>query len=236
LSKQEIAGIQISRKGMFVWIGLILFIAGWMFVLGILVGRGAAPVKLEVGKLEKELAELKAKMLKQEQAKVDAQASGKDGEKPSLGFYEALKSPQKEAPPFKALPQTSPKPRPVPEPKKPENKPAPVPKPQPVPPAVPSPEPRTKRVPPPKPATSPAVQKGRFAVQVAAVQAVQNAEKLVARLKAKGYRAYHVRSEIAGRGVWHRVRVGAFEDRQAADKMLARLKSDHFSGMVVSTK
>ena len=70
---------------------------------------------------------------------------------------------------------------------------------------------------------------------MAAVQSAQSAEQLAARLRKQGYRAYQLRSDVAGKGVWYRVRVGAFEDRGAADRMLAKLKADHFGGMVVGT-
>ena len=83
--------IHVTRRGLLVWIGLVVFIAGWMFVLGILVGRGTAPVTLNAHKLETELAKLKARMVQKEEAKVEAQASGTDKQKSELGFYEALK-------------------------------------------------------------------------------------------------------------------------------------------------
>ena len=58
----------------------------------------------------------------------------------------------------------------------------------------------------------------------------------MAELRKKGYQAYQIRSEVAGKGVWYRIRVGAFEERAAAAKMLARLKGDKYTGMVVSTR
>ncbi|MEJ2158792.1 MAG: hypothetical protein P8X96_25975, partial [Desulfobacteraceae bacterium] len=102
MSKKKPSGLQISPKGKLVWGGLVVFIAGWMFVLGIMVGRGMAPVNLEVGKLEKELADLKAKMMDQEKAKVEAQLSGKESHLPVLEYPEALTSSKKEEP-FKSL-------------------------------------------------------------------------------------------------------------------------------------
>jgi len=236
MSPTSAPAVQISRKGLFIWIGLIIFISFWMFVLGVMVGRGMSPVNLETGKLEKELAELKAKMLKQEQEEVASQAEGKAGEKPQLGFYEALKDPGKEAvfKPVKPVEPPAPKPLPVP--------PVRVPKPQvEVPaPSVPAPEP--KREPPPAPPKAPPAEPrdtsamGYFAVQVAAVQDVKGAQALVADLRSKGYQAYQIRSEVAGKGVWYRIRVGGFEDRGAAEKVLKQLKGDKYGGMVVSTK
>lgn len=227
------AGMQISRKGVFVWAGLIVFIAGWMFVLGIMVGRGMAPVNMELGKLEKELAELKAKMLRQEQAKVDAHVAGKGDAKKQLGFYEALKSPRQETDSFKPVPPVADKPKAPPEPKP---RPASKPKPEPV--AKPKPEPaaKPKHAPSPKPQSAAAVEKGRFTVQIASVQDGRNAQNLVDRLRKQGYRSYQIRTEVPGKGIWYRVRVGAFDNRGDADQMLARLKGDKYGGMVVSTR
>ncbi len=246
MAKKKTSGIHISRKGMLVWGGLIVFVAGWMFVLGIMVGRGIAPVNMEVGKLEQELADLKAKMLEQEKAKVEAQISGKENNLPELGYPEALTSGKKEEP-FKSLPKkstakvkkrvpeqpkkTAVKPKPAPKPK-----PVPKPKPKPAPADKPAVSPKQKSSPKPKPAPQTVAQKGRFSIQVAAVQNAQSADQLAARLRKQGYRAYRLRSEVAGKGVWYRVRVGAFENRGEADRVLTKLKADNFSGMVVSTQ
>jgi cell division septation protein DedD len=238
--------VQFSRKGLIIWIGLIIFVCFWMFVLGILVGRGLTPAGLETGKLEKELAELKSRMLDQEQKKVEAQAAGKSDEKHELGFYEVLKDPGKQKPfkPVKPIEPAAPKTLPVPKYLPPE--PAPprpavaVPEPAPVPavetpaPPKPKPAPVSKAAAPPKPPAAPA--SGRFSIQVASVQESQGAEKLVGELRKKGYQAYQVRSEVAGKGVWYRIRVGAFEDRGSAEKMLGRLKGEHYHGLVVSTR
>ncbi len=238
--KKPTPGIHISRKGLAIWIGLVVFIAGWMFVLGIMVGRGIAPVNIEVGKLEKELADLKAKMLNQQEARVAEQVSGKGTDSSRLGFYEELKSGKKKEP-FKSLPQAkiTPKPAPVkPAPKKSvtQAKPEPTSKPQPVvkPKAKPQTTPKLKSKPKPKPKQ--VAQKGRFTIQIAASQDAKKAEVLVAKLRKKGFRAYQMRSEVAGKGVWYRVRVGAFENRGAADKMLAKLKASQYDGMIVGTK
>jgi len=238
-SNKKPSGIKISPRGKLVWGALIVFIAGWMFVLGIIVGRGMAPVNLEVGKLEKELADLKAKMMDQQKAEVEAQLSGKKSHLPVLEYPEALTSSKKQES-FKSLPQRPPeKNRKVPQTEKapekvPTKKPAAEPKPAPK----PKPAPAVKQVAASKPKEAPrtAPQKGHFSIQVAAVQNAQSAEQLTARLRKQGYQAYHVRSKVAGKGVWYRVRVVAFEARGAADRMLAKLKADHFGGMVVSTQ
>jgi hypothetical protein len=80
----------LPRKGLAVWIGLTLFACGWMFVLGILVGRETVPVKFDMEKLQNELATLKEAVVKKEldQYKI---ASSDDIDKTKMGFYETLK-------------------------------------------------------------------------------------------------------------------------------------------------
>jgi cell division septation protein DedD len=238
LAKAGNTMIRLSRKGVMIWIGLMLFIAGWMFVLGILVGRGMAPVNLDAGKLEQELAALKARMLRQEQAQVDARASGQNGGPSDLGFYEALKDPKAEKP-FAPLPKPKPvktpsaavspppvsAPKPVPQPK-PKPKPKPVVKPQPAPQPAPKPAAAARA----KPAG------GKFTVQVAALKDPGSAANLVAELRKKEFRAYQIRTEVSGKGVWYRVRVGAFTDRSHAEATAGRLKAQRYGAMVVRSQ
>ena len=89
--KDQKATIQITRKGVFIWAALFFFIAAWMFVLGILVGRGTAPVTLDMDRLEKELFELKSALLKKENAQFENSADRQAAPPIELGFYEALK-------------------------------------------------------------------------------------------------------------------------------------------------
>lgn len=229
--------IQISRKGLLVWIGLLVFVAIWMFILGVMVGRGMAPMNLEAGKLEKELAAQKDRMLKEKQEAEVSAADGQTDEKPQLGFYEALKNPGRETPfqpakpvkPMRRKPAAADSaaraPRPGP---KAAALPTPLSKPKPGPVSTQKTDSASK----PAPASPP----GHFAVQVASVRDIKGAERMVSRLRAKGYPAYQLRSDVAGKGIWYRIRVGGFEDRNAAANILRKLKNDKFGGMVVSTK
>ncbi len=223
--------IQISRRGVLVWTGLFLFVAVWMFVLGIMVGRGTAPVDLEKDKLVQELAARKAEILARERSRVEEQVSGEPGEQPQLGFYEALKNPGDEK--RMKIPDL-PKPRPeavAGSAPRPEEKNAAVKPPAPVEKAPPTTDPK-----PQKAAPAPSSSGDRFTVQVAAVQDVQGATGLVNRLRKKGYRAYQIRSEVAGKGVWYRVRVGAYPSRQAAEAAMKKLKNDRYKGIIVHTR
>ena len=236
MARSSSSTIQISRRGLFIWIGLIVFISFWMFILGVMVGRGMAPVNLESGKLDKELTELKTQMLQKKQETATSPTTGQTEEKPQLGFYEALKNPGKEAT-FKPVKPVRPlKPKPAAKPPTASRKTV---RKVPVPP-VSEPKSITPQPAAPKPGseTKPekAVDEGYFAVQVASVQDLKGADKLVAELRDKGYHAYRIRSEVRGKGVWYRIRVGGFEDRGSAANMLKKLKDDKYGGMVVSTK
>ena len=233
--------LQFTRKRLFVWGGLVFFVMGWMFVLGILVGRGTAPIPLKAHELEQELQALKASMLQKQQDEIETRVNQGDAPTTELGFYEALKKP-----PAKAQHQIADSPKPVSKPsrtsesaEKRSSTPAPVPtikppKPEPI----PSSPVAANPAPTPKPAaseTTPPAAKGRFTIQVGSFKEAESADSMVSKLRSKGYPAYHLRTELPGKGVWYRVRVGAFEARSAAETMLAKLNGEKVSGMVVGT-
>ena len=62
-----------------------------------------------------------------------------------------------------------------------------------------------------------------WAVQVNAYRLEKDAENLARKLKAKGYDAYIVSSEVRGR-TWYRVRVGRFDTRDQARELQDTLK------------
>jgi cell division septation protein DedD len=64
---------------------------------------------------------------------------------------------------------------------------------------------------------------GLFTIQVGAFQQKEEAEQLAFRLKEHGYDAYVVLANIPNKGIWHRVRVGHYKERdfatQAGEKL-----------------
>jgi cell division septation protein DedD len=203
---------EIGRKGTTTWICLIVFVSAWMFVLGIFVGRGTAPVKFDIENLQKELAALKEAVVKEGQERFKI-GSDPASAKMELGFYEALKETRPSAlhkvkqPVRKktALPQKKAKAR---QPKKVE-----------------------------KPASSGKQTKTEagagFTIQVASLKDMKVAAEIAEMLKKKGYQAYTVSAKIPGRGVWHRVRIGHFKNRSDAGDILSRLKKDKYRPIVV---
>lgn len=236
MAKQQTKGIHISRKGVFIWLGLIIFIAGWMFVLGILIGRSGAPLKLGEGKHQKEMASLKAKKVEHKQAEAIKKTPGQKTEKQTFNHHnhEALKSPPKKKTPRVPIAKAPQKAKPVPKPKKPktEKKPEITSKPKTQPQSKPSKTLNTKH----KTETNTQTPKGQFTIQIAAVKNANRAQGLVAELRKKGYQAYHTYAEVAGKGKIYRIRVGGYKNKSAANKILAKLKSAKYNGFIISTK
>lgn len=208
----------------------LFVLSAWMFGLGVWVGRGTAPLRFDITKLETELAEMTARLLQEEQQRTTI-AQEAAGDWANLDFYEALKKsgddplPDPEGPrdtggtaadrsetakpkkSLKAATRTAAAP------------------PQAVkePPAVKSPS-----------AASPPAAAGELTIQVASLKDPGDAARLVQTLQARGFAAYRVTGQITGKGTWYRVRVGAFKDRGTAQAVLERLKNQKFDGLVIS--
>ena len=101
-------------KGTGKWLCLISFVAAWMFVLGIFVGRGTAPVQFDIEKLQKELVALKEAVIKKEKKRFKVDSDTGKG-RVDLDFYEELKAtkPKKESRTEKKVVDVRPSPQPV---------------------------------------------------------------------------------------------------------------------------
>jgi len=87
--------LQLTSKGITLSVCLLVLISAWMFVLGVLVGRGTAPVDFDIAELQKELIALKESIIRQQQEKETVEIPTFKEEK-ELDFYEALKKSQKD--------------------------------------------------------------------------------------------------------------------------------------------
>jgi septal ring-binding cell division protein DamX len=75
--------------------------------------------------------------------------------------------------------------------------------------------------------------KGRYSVQVAAVNDRADAEETAARIKRQGFEVVTVRASVKGK-VWYRVRVGSFPSQQAAAQAAGIFRSAYgYDAMVV---
>jgi cell division protein FtsN len=207
--------LQLTSKGFFLGLCLLFLISGWMFVLGVLVGRGTAPVNFDIQALQKELLALKESMVKQEKKAMETD-SAKTGDKSSLEFYEALKKKgkdeqiqiiEKKTPPAAPPPSTLTSQKRVSKSKDTQEK---------------------KTLAGVKPSPS-----GALAVQVASTKDAASAEALVKKLMQLGYAGFSTKAEIPDKGTWYRVRVGPYRTKAEAEQMLQELTKDTFKGIIV---
>jgi cell division septation protein DedD len=241
--------IVLSRRKIAGWVFLIFFLCAWMFILGILVGRGTAPVKFDIAALEKKL-EASKEADGGEQTKAPAPKNPvvvKD--KTKLEFYEALKE-NKVDPDVPALqkPEAAKgkieKPAPKAVPKEPKNKTAPKTA------SAKSASQKTGKQKPEPTASSqikkPAKEKGQapvvaptnstgpvYTIQAASVKDPKDADRMVQKLKKSGYPAYRVIGKIPGKGIWFRVRIGEYKRKSEALNVMNKMKKEGLKPILV---
>jgi cell division septation protein DedD len=233
--------IVLTRRKIAGWFFIIFFLCAWMFILGVLVGRGTAPVKFDIAAIEDKLAGSK-ETDSAGQPEMPAQMDDltvKD--KTKLDFYEALKEnredlkttvlqPPKavERKPEEADAKTiTPKPtsekttsqNAVPQ----ESKPGVIPQ---------------KKEPKQDQEKVAAVAKTNaagptYTIQAASVKDPKDADQLVEKLKKAGYPAYRVIGKIPGKGVWFRVRIGEYRGKAEALGVMDKLKKDGLKPILV---
>jgi cell division septation protein DedD len=210
--------VQLSRRALAGWVVVVFIISAWMFALGVMVGRGTAPVSFDTERLKRTLESLQG-----------SQQAARSGPRPGptemknktdLGFYEALPKKREDTDlPNISRPPSAARAEPA-APKMPEaSGPAKVEKPAAAAPA------------PPLPAS--AAPGKPFTVQVSAVKSEEEARRLLEKLRQRGYAGYIEPVAIPEKGTWYRVRMGEFPSRDLARSTMDRLKKDGFSPVVV---
>ena len=239
--------IVLSRKKIAGGLFLILFLCAWMFVLGVLVGRGTAPVKFDIAALgekigtpKKDDATLPKKMPTQKEA-----VSVKD--KTELDFYEALEEnkPDTKVPLLKKPKAAEPKiEKPV---EKTDSQ-----KPQKASPPKRAPAKTDPHAAAPqkiKPLATAQKKKSTkekisvvekthaagpiYTIQAASVRNAKDADQLVQKLKKSGYPAYRAIGKIPGKGIWFRVRIGNYKNKTEALSIMKKLKKDGHKPILV---
>jgi cell division septation protein DedD len=216
-------GFVLSRRAMIGWVFVLFIVSGWMFGMGVMVGRGTAPVHFDVDQLKRTIEGL-------QKAARDPQRSGGPVEstemkdKTKLDFYDMLPKNREDS----DLPNL-PKPAPPP---------APTPRPEPAPRAVEPPAPKPEKpAAPPSPAAAPppaAASTGKgFTVQVSAVKSEEEARRMLERLRQRGYAGYLEPITTPDKGTLYRVRMGEFPSKEFARSTLDRLQKDGFEPQVV---
>ncbi len=191
------------------WLALLVLVAALNFVLGLLVGRGTAPIHFDIQALETELARLRDAELQAEIKRFRVAMEG-EGDRSTLDFYHELK-------------QDGPLRKPLPGPDTVSKPAAPTPKP---------PPPAAKPAPAAKPETTPV--QGAVVLQVAALREAEAARKVESRLRDQGFTVRIVKAQVEGRGTWYRVRVGPFATPEATQEARERLMKLKYKPIVVN--
>jgi len=183
------------------WLWAIFLISGCMFIVGVLVGRGTAPVKFDIQALQNEIRALKAR-----EKRVQALHH-----KIEPGFYEELKKPVEAPPALQAKKPAEKKSGPPAAVKKPSVKPSPT---------------KNEKVRVEKVLRELGGSDKPLTIQVSSLKDHALAQRTEKALKAAGYHAYVITAIVPGKGVWHRVRLGAFADKQDAAPVMKKLKAE----------
>jgi DedD protein len=77
-----------------------------------------------------------------------------------------------------------------------------------------------------KTALAPEGSQGGYQIQVASFKKQSDADAFVQELRERGHPAYREAAYVAGRGMWHRVRIGPFKSKFAADRYAEKLRDD----------
>jgi cell division protein FtsN len=221
----------LTRRAIFGWLAVIFLVCAWMFIIGVLVGRGTAPIKFDIAKLQKKLEASKGNLENQNQG-LTQEGTGFLKDKTKLDFYEVLPQNREDTKiDGKVLtPKVKEKIEPLPKKKSSANITASKPK-----------KKKSQKSEPVKPRKSQQSTKksntktsGKtYTIQAASVKLVSDADRLVASLKKKGYPAYRAIGKIPGKGIWYRVRIGEYSSRADAGRMLQKLKKEGMKPIVV---
>lgn len=202
--------IFISR---FLKISGIFILCGWMFFLGILVGRGTSPVSFDTKSLQNKLAAIAAGSKKEQKQK----------KKLDFDFYEMLQKPAaagngKLHKADEIIPAAFPG-------QNLKNREEPVVKIREI---KKSRKAMTFSQHEKKPDTTVMA----YTIQIAAYRNLNDALKLMASLKDRGYTPYRTIGKT-GNTIWHRVRIGSFKDMASAKETAKKLESVGIKGIII---
>jgi cell division septation protein DedD len=223
-------GFVLSRKAVAGWVVVVFIVSGWMFGMGVMVGRDTAPIRFDLDQLKKTLGALQ-KTERAPKRGAPAADPAQMKEKTKLDFYEVLPKSRDDAdmpklpkpPPAEA---TAAKPAAA-APKAPEQRTEAKTDKH----AVAQPAPPAHQVAPAAPSAAAPGQV--FTVQISAVKSETEARRLAERLRHSGYAAHVEATALPDKSTWYRVRMGEFPTRESARGTVDRLKKDGISSMVV---
>jgi cell division septation protein DedD len=219
----------LSRKAAGGWSVVVFIISAWMFVMGVMVGRGTAPVSFDIDQLKKTL-ESAQRTVQQKLPQIRPRPEAAEMKnKADLGFYDSLPKSREETETLnltKSLPALA---KTEPPAQKPAESAAPPKAEKPA--AVPAPASAPAAPPPAAPAQ--AAPGKPLTVQIAAVKTEEEARRLLEKLRQRGYGAYIEPIATPDKGAWYRLRMGEFPSKEFARSTVDRLQKDGFKPDIV---
>jgi cell division septation protein DedD len=215
--KKAKALLQLSHRRVAGWLGIFCFIYICIFLLGVIVGRGMAPGRLETDELQTELAELRASVLEEKQG-FDERNTEELANNADFLFPAEVKKSGSSASGYRnkgaadaGIPHKT---RAVRKYKKKDRA-------------------GRKAEGAARNKDAARLNKTVHFIQVASLKDRETADRFVAELKKKGYNAFHVKVRISSKEVRYRVRVGAFRDKAASYKVMKELKKEYKGALFV---
>jgi len=210
-SKKTKYQIELSSMSLVFWAVCILFFMGWIFVLGVLVGRGFLPANTAIVDLKAQVIKLQEMVARTKRA--DQKPQAKEHIDPELRFYDKLESKKEdERKPFPELP---------PEPPKSEKAAKPA-------------DTALGDVKADIAKKDSSVKKQdmakssdpfRYVIQIAALDEKANAEDMVRKLSGRGVEAYVQETVVKGK-LFYRVRCGKFATKEEANDYAQNLPKE----------
>lgn len=237
----------------YLWIGMIIFVGTWTFLLGILVGRGSIPILFDPKKIQVEMAKRFDEALQKKEALLKKYI---DSPHPNLAFRDQLtRSENTETihlePPAPQAGVSLPIPAVVSSPvasAPPEHRPDALTPVNPTSnsavdaekPAIPPSVSATDRQPVPVQIKPPAPEvlataipaKGIITLRANPIPSRRMAENIVGKLKSKGYDARMQTRMISGKGIWYEITVENIKTRTEANALMADLRQENMESTV----
>lgn len=216
-----------SARSQIVWLTLGGLVAlGMTFALGVMVGRRAE--KLSVAQHEAPtdpLKQIDAEHKLHDELTYYARLTQAHGERATVAAADPLPNKKTRAPDTTKIATDAVEPARLP---------PPAPAPAPV--VIAEPTPVEKPVDTSAGLAAGPAKSGQYTIQVSSFQTSEEANAYASSLKRKGYTPYVVATAIAGKGTWHRVRLGVFTTSDAATLAKQQLVAADIAGWVVKAE
>lgn len=214
-SKKAKYQIELSSMSLVFWAVCILFFMGWIFVLGVLVGRGFLPANTAIADLKAQVTKLQEMVGRNKRA--DQKPQAKEDIDSQLGFYDKLESKKEDKrKPFAELPPAPPKSEKT---VKPADKTL----------ADVKADIDKKDSSVKKQESAKNAGPFRYVIQIAALDEQAKAEDMVRKLSERGVEAYLQETVVKGK-TFYRVRCGKFVTKEEAGNYAQKLPKEAGTG------